>query len=267
MNRLHYNSFSEVMEEGVKLNDMHPPGVQIFLYIWTAMFGVSEIMLRLPFVLFGIGSIYLLFLVAKNWFNTNVALLTAASFSTLVFPILYSQLARPYSPGMFFTLLAVYFWTKIILSQKENPVWTNYIGFTLAGTACLYIHYFSFLFIALVGIAGLFFIKGKKRLIYIACGALMLLLLFPSYSIFNYQLAIGGLGGSGGWLGPPSSNTIFLFIQFIFFLLFISCDSFVQLRQKSIEQDCFKTLFSSSFFSSLSLSHPFPFVLFLYIYL
>ena len=45
LNRLRFSSFMEVMEQGVKLNDMHPPGVQAFLYIWTTLFGVNEMML------------------------------------------------------------------------------------------------------------------------------------------------------------------------------------------------------------------------------
>ena len=216
LNRLHYNSFSEIMEQGVKLNDMHPPGVQAFLYLWTNLFGVSENALRFPFVLLGIGSIYMLFLIARIWFNTNIALLTSATFATLIFPILYSQLARPYSPGLFFSLVAVYFWTKVILSKSNSIDWVYNIGFMLAGAACIYIHYFSFLFIGIVGITGLFLITAKKRLIYIATGAMMLIMMIPCFSIFKYQLSIGGLGGSGGWLGPPNSNAILLLIQYIF---------------------------------------------------
>ena len=130
LNRLRFSSFKEVMEQGVKLTDMHPPGVQAFLYLWTSIFGVDEMMLRLPFVLFGIASIYLLFLVARNWFNINTALLTVAVFSTLIFPVLYSQLARPYSPGLFFSLLAVYFWTKSFFSGSSNNLnKLAYVGF------------------------------------------------------------------------------------------------------------------------------------------
>src|SRR5688572_14049097 len=35
LNRLRYDSFTEVMKHGVMLNDMHPPGIQAFLYILT----------------------------------------------------------------------------------------------------------------------------------------------------------------------------------------------------------------------------------------
>ena len=216
LNRLHYNSFSEVIEEGVKLNDMHPPGVQAFLYLWT-WFGVYEKLLRLPFVLFGIASIYLFFLVAKNWFNNNTALLASASFATLIFPILYSQLARPYSPGLFFTLLAVLCWTKLVFKTEEKRFDPGYyVGFIIAGAACMYIHYFSFLFVAIIGITGLFFIKGKLRIWYVAAGGLMFLLLTPSINVFLYQVGIGGLGGSGGWLGPPKADAIIALIWYIF---------------------------------------------------
>ena len=55
--RLNYSSFSEMIEQGVRLIDMHPVGVQSFLWMWTHLFGMSEEVLRLPFVLLGILTI------------------------------------------------------------------------------------------------------------------------------------------------------------------------------------------------------------------
>lgn len=217
LNRLQYNTFSEVIEKGVKLNDMHPPGVQSFLYIWTSLFGISEKILRLPFVIFGILSMYLLFLVAKNWFNTNIALIITAAFTALTFPILYSQLARPYSPGLMFSLLVVYYWTKLLFPPgKTNMNPGYYIGFILSGVACMYTHYFAFLFVAIVGLLGIPFTKDKSRILYIVSGVIMFLFLLPFYSVYEYQLGIGGLGGSGGWLGPPKANAILQLLSFIF---------------------------------------------------
>ena len=118
--RLRFSDFFEMIEQGVKLNDMHPAGVQTFLYLLTHFFGTSEMVVRFPFVIAGIISIYVFYKIGLLWFNSNTALVATTAFAFLQFPILYSQLARPYSPGLLFSLLAVFFWTKII--QQNNTL-------------------------------------------------------------------------------------------------------------------------------------------------
>jgi hypothetical protein len=55
--RLKFDNFSELIEKGVKI-DGHPAGVQVFLYYWTKLFGESEWVVKLPFTILGIFSIY-----------------------------------------------------------------------------------------------------------------------------------------------------------------------------------------------------------------
>ena len=63
--RLHYSSFSEMINLGVKENDMHPAGVQTFLWTLTHLFGNSVAVVRLPFVILGCLSIPLVFIKTK----------------------------------------------------------------------------------------------------------------------------------------------------------------------------------------------------------
>ncbi len=220
LSRLRYSGFFEMIENGVKLNDMHPLGVQSFLYVLTHLFGTSEAVVRLPFVLMGIASMYVFFLIGKNWFNTNLSLLATTVFSFLEFPILYSQLARPYSPGLLFSLLAVYYWTKIIqhdsVNLKQKKLIKNYAGFILSSVGCMYTHYFSFMFVGIVGLCGLFLIQRSQLKWYLLSGVLMFVLYLPSIKIFIYHFSIGGLGGEGGWLGPPKSDAIWTYIKYCF---------------------------------------------------
>jgi len=216
--RLHYSSFSEMINLGVKENDMHPAGVQTFLWTLTHLFGNSVAVVRLPFVILGCLSIPLVYLISKHWFNKNVALFSMALFSVLQFPILYSQLARPYSPGLFFSLLAVYCVTKIVQQANTTNAKAGFslyhLLFTLSGVICMYTHYFCFLFIAIVGISGFFFMSRKYYLAYFISGALMFIFYVPSYSIFIHHFSIGGLGGEQGWLGPPKSTAMFAYLYY-----------------------------------------------------
>src|SRR6185295_17515643 len=84
--RLRFNTFSEMIDKGVMI-DFHPAGVQVFLFYWIKIFGISELSIRFPFVLFGTGSVFVIYLLGKKWFNSQVGLLSAATLSVLEFPL------------------------------------------------------------------------------------------------------------------------------------------------------------------------------------
>src|SRR5574340_131093 len=49
--------------------DFHPPFYYLLIKYWTSVFGYSEIVLRIPSLVFGIGTIYITYLIAKKLFN------------------------------------------------------------------------------------------------------------------------------------------------------------------------------------------------------
>lgn len=219
LSRLQFDSLSSIIENGVRLDDMHPIGVQVFLWFWTKFFGLTPFVVRLPFVILGCLSLGLFYSIAKEWIGVNRALIALAIFACSEFPILYSQLARPYSPGLFFSLLFVFAWTKIIFQNKKSgTAFTKWDLFLIiGGVGAMYSHYFSFLFVGLVGLAGLFFIKeNKKRVFYLLAGAIMFLLYIPNLNVFVTHFSVGGLGGEGGWLGAPGRFAVF---EFLFYSL------------------------------------------------
>ncbi len=92
--------------------DFHPPLYYLIIKYWTALFGVSEISLRFPSVIFGLGAIYFTYLIGKKIFNTKVGLVSALLLSTSGLAIYYSQEARMYSMAMFLVIVAVYLFIK-----------------------------------------------------------------------------------------------------------------------------------------------------------
>lgn len=214
LNRLRFDSFGDMLTNGVKLNDFHPAGVQALLWVWIKIFGNSVWAVRFPFVVFGILSVWMIYLIGKKWFGTTSALFAAASLAFLQYPILYSQLARPYAPGLFFSLATVWFWTKIMFDQKRP--FTAYAGFALSAALAAYTHHYSFLFVLIVGASGLFFYKNidLKKYIGATLGAGMLYL--PHLNIFLHQFGIGGVGGDEGWLGKPEPSWILDYLWYAF---------------------------------------------------
>lgn len=209
--RTRFDNFSDLIYYGVRTTDTHPAGIQVFMYYWVKLFSESEMWVKFPFVIFGILSILLSYKLGKKWFNPTVGLFTALFLSVLQYPITYSQYARPYISGLFFSLLMVLFWTNVVFKPAEKRN-INIVGFILSGAACAYNHHFSLLLLGLVGLSGLFFLnKLNWKNYFFSCLAVFILYI-PHLSIFFKQLSNGGVEG---WLKKPDPGFILDFFQYI----------------------------------------------------
>lgn len=257
INRLRYDSFSDLIEKGVKEGDMHPAGVQVFEKIWSSLFGTSELALRLPFVLFGTASIFLIFLIGLKWFNRKTGIFAAAILAVLYFPIVQSELARPYSPGLFITLLTVWFYHKVLFGEVKK--YSNAILLGLCFAVGMYTHYFLFLFLIFIGATGLIFLRKDNFKLYLLSAIIAILLFIPHLSITLHHLSVGGLG----WLGKPDSDFIFQFIFYAFneswmllmFLFVLILFSFFQKDREANFKSNHYWLCASWFFGIYILAH------------
>lgn len=78
-------------------NDFHPPLYYLILKYWTQVFGSSEISLRIPSVIFGVATIYIIFLIGKKLYNEKIGIIAAVLLATSGLHVYYSQEARMYS--------------------------------------------------------------------------------------------------------------------------------------------------------------------------
>ena len=208
--RTRFDNFHDFIQQGI-MPDSHPIGVEAFLWLWVRVFGWSEFWVKLPFVLMGIGSIYLIYLIGRQWFNRKVGLFSAAFFAVSQFTVFYSQLARPYAAGLFFVLLMAYYWHKIVFESKK-PTLGVYIGFALSAWACSLMQYFSIAQAGLIFLTGLFFLPKERRKAYWLSGIAALVLFAPTLPIFYQQLFVSG--SIGGWLAAPKATFLLDFIQY-----------------------------------------------------
>lgn len=192
------------------VQDYHPPGTHMLLYLITTFFGTEEWMFKLPFTLASLGSIWIVYLIGKLWFRTETGLWAAAFLAVTQFFIFYGQIARPYALALFTTLLAVLFWSRYLF--KSTKKWDfNLIGWILAASASAYIHYFALLFVILVGITGLLILRVKRWIPYILSGIWIFILFLPALPIFLEQFSRGGLDG---WLGKPEPDFVLSFLSY-----------------------------------------------------
>jgi len=208
--RTRFDNFHDFIQQGV-MPDSHPIGVQLFLWVWVRLFGWSEFWVKLPFALMGIGSVYLVYLIGKQWFNRKSGLFAAAFFAVSQFTVFYSQLARPYAAGLFFVLLMAWFWYKIVFGTTA-PTLGTYIGFALSAWACSLMQYFSIAQAGLIFLTGLFFLPKERRKAYWLSGIGAVVLFAPTLPIFYQQLFVSG--SIGGWLSAPKPSFLTDFLQY-----------------------------------------------------
>lgn len=219
--RTSYDNLHDLFTQGI-IVDPHPAGVQFFLYFWVKLFGWSQFWVKLPFVVVGVGSIFLIYKIGRQWFNSKTGLLAAAFFAVSQFTVFYSQVARPYAPGLFFVLLQTFFWYKIVFDPRKPTVGTC-IGFAVASWLAALMHSFSTAQAGLIFLTGLFFLPKERRKPYWLSGLGAVLLYSPNIPIFYQQLIVSG--SIGGWLGKPSSSFLWDFIRYTmnYSTLFMFC--------------------------------------------
>lgn len=209
--RLQFDNFHDLIRYGVSEGDSHPAGVHVFLYYWTKLVGWNEFWVKLPFALLGIGSVFLIYVIGKQWFNRKTGLLAAAFFAVSQFTVFYSQIARPYAAGLFFVLLTTYFWNKLLFDAKKPSVGTV-VGFAIAACLAALAHNFSAAQAGLIFLTGLFFLKKERRLAYWLGGLGALVLYTPHLPVFYQQTFVNG--GIGGWLAKPEATFLTDFLQY-----------------------------------------------------
>jgi hypothetical protein len=213
--RLQVDGFYELIDKSIT-PDAHPALIQTFLYYWTKITGFRPWLVRLPFVIAGVASVWLILLLGMRWFGRNAGWLAATSFGLLQFPILYSQLSRPYSTGVFFILAATLCWNRLIRPLPGNRFRKSFLpatGMTIFFALAMYNHYFSFFMAGTIGITGLFLLKKNTLVPYLLSGGAAILLFMPHLLISTVQVARGGLAL---WLAPPNWHWISDHFRYLF---------------------------------------------------
>jgi hypothetical protein len=212
--RVQFDTFKDLVDKGFYV-DGHPGGIQVLIYYWVKVFGDSEASLRFPFVVMGVFAVWFAYLTARLWFGKTSALFVAVCLALLQFPILYSQIARPYGSGLFFSMLTAYFWTRVVFhfDAGSNRKYIDTVAYALATTAMMYNHYFSFLTAFIMGVSGLFLLRKENRFFYLGAGLAAAILFTPHIYITLNHLSIGGVGL---WLGKPENNWLLKHIAYLF---------------------------------------------------
>jgi uncharacterized membrane protein len=184
-------SFAYIFQEII--GDFHPPLYHFLMHDWVRIFGSSEVALRIPSVLFGVGTVWLVYRLGKIGRLGKVWALVAALFlATAPFHVYYSHEARMYSMACFFVAGSMYYFLKINeltnLKIKRLDFITSYSVFYFVFTLlALYTDYYAFLVLAAQVLVALL----KRQYRFIVYSSLFIVLYFPWLPMFMVQLKTG----------------------------------------------------------------------------
>ena len=199
LNRTWFASFSELIEGAVR-SDGHPAGTQILLW-FQSMISFEEGWIKLPFLIAGVWSIWLVYLVGKRLFSESSGILAAVLIATLQYPITFSQWARPYVLGLWVVLMLTYVLLRFREAEGRGVKYIVLFAVLAAGAG--YIHYFALLQAILLAIGFIPLLDSKKWPMLALGGLLSFLLWAPHLGITIHHLSQGGIGD---WLQPPGPN-------------------------------------------------------------
>ena len=184
------NLFSELH------GDFHPPLYHLLIWGWAHLLGNGEIAMRLPSVIFGTATIFIVYLIAKQIVPKKFSIPTIAALflATAPFHIYYSQEARTYALTTFLASLSFYFFLKIINHSKQGVVThdrTANVLYVLTTVLMLYSDYYG-LFVFLAQIMTTVLIFRQKFSKFLNLYILIILLFLPCLPLLWLQLKTGG---------------------------------------------------------------------------
>jgi len=131
-------SLGSMLKEKIRYHIV-PPFYQIFSYFWLKILGKSEFWTRIPSVLFGILSIFFIYILASYIYNKKVGLIAAFILSISRINIYYSQEAEIYSFFVFMVIISYY----LFLLAIDNRQRKHYIFYLLSLIVLLHTHYYG----------------------------------------------------------------------------------------------------------------------------
>ena len=129
--------------EGFAYEWTHPPLAKLGMVLGMSIFGQNSFGWRIPGAMLGVGSVFLVYLIAKKIFDDEIiGLLSAGVFSLDGLPLVSSRIGMNDTYFLFFTLLSIYLFLKkkdffsalaygFALSSKWSALWAVPIFFIL----------------------------------------------------------------------------------------------------------------------------------------
>lgn len=188
-------------------NENNPPLHFILLHYWIKIFGISEISVRLPSLIFSALTALFIYKIGLRFFNLRVAIYASILFLFSTYQVTFAHEARGYALMGLLTAASMYYYMEIVISKNRSN-W-KMCWFLLANTLLIYTHFFGF-FVLFI---QFFFILFQRDLLknYFKFLILFVGILLLAYSPYLWITLTRFTNStqSGTWLTPPGGISEF----------------------------------------------------------
>lgn len=199
--------FSENFVEALRVYD-HPPLYFVLLKAWSQM-GNDEWFLRLPSVVFGIGTVAIVIMWTKQY-SALAGALSGLCCATMPIMLRYSQEIRGYSLLLLTTSLCFFFASRLVAEPRKV---SGYLGLTLSLTAAIATHLVGILLVTTVCLFILITLVDYKKILF---HKLILTLSIPFISfIFLYFFFLQRPNEDNWWMPLPSLELIMFTAKYV----------------------------------------------------
>ncbi|MBP9702354.1 glycosyltransferase family 39 protein [Candidatus Woesebacteria bacterium] len=176
------------------LADFQPPFYHLIGWLWTSMAGYSELALRTPSLLAGLGIVYFAARLGKEFGGKKIMYLAGLLTATNPLLIYYSQEGRTYGLTTFFVTAAIYYFYKVLTNPKNKLFTIYYVLFTVAFLWTSYLSWFLHLALFVYAL----FLRRRDLIISQILAGLTLIFWLPSL-ISSLGIGLSTVASSPEW--------------------------------------------------------------------
>jgi 4-amino-4-deoxy-L-arabinose transferase-like glycosyltransferase len=127
------SSLKQLVVHPINIFFSHQPLAPILTFIISSIkSGIPhEVLFRIPSVIFGTATIYVIFLLGSKLFSKEIGLLASLLITVNPYHVYYSRDLQPYSAVCFFSALSLLFFALIIFQNKYHLAWLYLISITM----------------------------------------------------------------------------------------------------------------------------------------
>ena len=152
-------TFGDFVEANIRGDIGNSPAYYGVLWCWIKVFGMSDLAIRLPSVIFSTLTVLLLFFFVRTHFrNERLALLAAGVAAIEPFFVAYAQVARNYSMTFFLTLLATHVFLLLMRQRSAGLL----LAYGLIFVASVLSHYLAVTVFLCHGLYAALYLRNAK---------------------------------------------------------------------------------------------------------
>lgn len=181
----------------------NPPLWELILHYWIKIFGISNISVRMPSLIFNVLTIIPIYLIGEKFIKKHTGLIASLFFIFSTLSLFLTHEARIYSLLGLLATYSVYFYFSAIRSNKHLFL----ILLTLTNVLILYSHYLGYWIILIQTLAYFSFkeVRQSLKTKWLYYQFLLLICFLPLIPVLLDRFTNSGVNGT--WISPVSGIT------------------------------------------------------------